>query len=704
MIYLILVYSPPYRPSASVEIVQGINSSPAQFLSLASGPNSLPEVTIIHSPAPSLFALIIGISKYRHPEVPDLPGAANDANTVKRFLTSEVGISKERIVNLRDEQATWRTILEALHKLARESAISMQDPILIYYAGHGAEAPSPVPGWEASSPNGMIQMLVPHDFTFEGSKEHRGQGIFDINLSQILEEIARNKSDNITVILDCCHLGSGTRKHASNRTLAVRGINLPPKYSIPVDLLGMETSGGLIHKIRATRSSHVLLAACKQGQYAMEREGCGVFTLAFLTLLKQEGIDKLAYMDVIMRLPDLPLQNPQCKGVNQQCVLFDSKVHNRHLTLHCICKMPGERNKYTLEAGEAHGVTKGMVFAVYRDKLATAALGSVIAFHTTPFASRCLVVGSISFPHQPVYAVQTRVGAGNDLCLFIELNDTLCGFSERLLQEMQSETSRPSFRLVYDEQDHPDLVLRTEGGLVQFKIKDPISCQYGLTRMLFNDVQAEDSDYLISILCSVADFYRYLRHLNKNGSLTQNVHVKCLELEQSGQLTDDLEDIFVPKGDNQNLVVDNTVFVPIDNSGDNLQIYGFQITNLSDDPLYAALFYFDASDLSIAANDQVDFPLPSNGSLAIGFGDSGWPARTYYLCKNQSVDVGFLKLYVSVKYVDYSGVVQNTPFHGRRRGNTLPSRSKARWDALIIPIIQRKVLSVDRAGMGPENA
>lgn len=146
------------------------------------------------SPPSSLFALIIGINKYKDPDVPDLHGAVPDANEVQKFLISKVGVAENRIVILRDAEATREKIVHAIQNLAQNPAISTQDPILIFYAGHGGEAPSP---WKTSSENDMIQMLIPHDFVSKGSKDHQGQGIFDITLSKLLADVAKKKSDNI---------------------------------------------------------------------------------------------------------------------------------------------------------------------------------------------------------------------------------------------------------------------------------------------------------------------------------------------------------------------------------------------------------------------------------------------------------------------------------------------------------------------------
>ncbi|KAG6864994.1 hypothetical protein C0993_008370 [Termitomyces sp. T159_Od127] len=115
----------------------------------------------------SLFSVLIGINKYRNPSIVDLQGAVNDANAVEDFLVSEVGASKDRIVNLRDQEATREGIVDALRNLANHSAIRAHDPILIYFAGHGSDAPSPAVGNLSNGAKGRA--LLPHDFGCDGA-------------------------------------------------------------------------------------------------------------------------------------------------------------------------------------------------------------------------------------------------------------------------------------------------------------------------------------------------------------------------------------------------------------------------------------------------------------------------------------------------------------------------------------------------------
>ncbi|KAI0309848.1 hypothetical protein OF83DRAFT_1071404, partial [Amylostereum chailletii] len=162
------------------------------------------------STASLLFALVIGIDEYYDSRVKNLSGAVADAEDVETFLIETMNVSPSRITKLHNREATRENIKECIRGLATHPDIKKGDPILIFYAGHGSEAVPPR-GWPAGGPNKKIQMLVPYDFIPSTVLSERGQGIPDITLSVLLTRIAKAKGDNITVILDCCYSGSGTR-------------------------------------------------------------------------------------------------------------------------------------------------------------------------------------------------------------------------------------------------------------------------------------------------------------------------------------------------------------------------------------------------------------------------------------------------------------------------------------------------------------
>ncbi|KAK0234488.1 hypothetical protein EDD85DRAFT_774432 [Armillaria nabsnona] len=651
------------------------------------------------SPAP-LFALVIGIDEYLSNWIPNLSGAVADADAISTFLQETLRVPTGQIKNLRNEEATRLTIETAIKDLGNNPAIKKDDPILIFYAGHGAEAKAPS-GWRSA--NGKIQMLIPHDFITSGSNNsEQGQGVLDTRLSRLLADLATKKSDNITVILDCCHSGSGTRTDdADDPTFAVRGIDLPETYAVAQNLLrdiepdsrasdvakGFDKTGLL---------SHVLLAACKHGQEAGERDGRGVFTSALLSLLREKGIDKLTYKDVITSLPDLHAQDPQCEGAHQSRYLFNSKVSSPQRELYPIRASADTPGQYVLDAGEAHGITKNAEFAVFAGRSMSSALGTVVVSNTAAFTSSCRFLSARpdEAPFRlatPGYALQTRVGEDQDVRLFVENNERLLGVFERIANEM--EAGKRGFRLVKSRADEPDLVVAADGDVIHFEIMDKICRQHGLTHMPFG-VDIDDSDALRRILQSSADFYWYLRHSNKRSPLATST-LECMKLKETGEYTDDLEEVLRPDPNGHNLNVGGVIMVDVDEEG----IYGFKITDAMSVPLYVWMFYFDVSDLSISsyyqpggAKNNTDVSLPPGESLAIGYGASGTVPHMYTLREGQDVDVGFLKLFLSTEYMDLSGIVQESPFTEIRGGARAVPESRRLWDSMCVAVVQKRSL------------
>ena len=116
-----------------------------------------------------------------------------------------------------------------------------------------------------------------------------------------------------TVILDCCHSGSGTRN--PDPTLKARRIhvgkvpsNLDQNIWSVFESSDVRQRGVVVHSDFARKGlrSHVLLAACRPQELAYERTSRGVFTVALLETLVKFGIDKLTYATLFhLRMPPL---------------------------------------------------------------------------------------------------------------------------------------------------------------------------------------------------------------------------------------------------------------------------------------------------------------------------------------------------------------------------------------------------------------
>lgn len=81
------------------------------------------------------------------------------------------------------------------------------------------------------------------------------------------------------------------------------------------------------------------------------------------------------------------------------------------------------------------------------------------------------------------------------------------------------------------------------------------------------------------------------------------------------------------------------------------------------------------------------------GLLTIGYGSGGSQPHTFYLNEGQDVDVGYIKLFLSTEYVDYSHVPQESPFllEGRAHREVKPKQRV--WDTMLIPIVQCRQMS-----------
>ncbi|KZV61918.1 hypothetical protein PENSPDRAFT_658546 [Peniophora sp. CONT] len=332
-----------------------------------------------------LFALLIGVDKYQSDQYRNLRGAVKDAENVKAFLLKQQPpVSADRIRFLTNKDATSANIIKSIESIGREKAIRRGDPILIYYAGHGSNIPKPN-GWPTASPH--IQCLAPHDARVENGIV---EGVIsDRAFGALLKKLADLKGNKITVILDCCHSGSGTRDN--DFASIPRGIEFKNKddpsieYTIRAsyqqELWGdereepVEEKRGIAHLAAFANSglrSHVLLAACSPDQSAYEDCGTreGRFTSALLHELETAGMDTLTYSELIRRLDKLPSQTPQCEGRDKdKRIIFDAGLVQRNRDCFPVRK---SALSYTLRAGHNAGLKERDVFAIYRDREAYA--------------------------------------------------------------------------------------------------------------------------------------------------------------------------------------------------------------------------------------------------------------------------------------------------------------------------------------------
>ena len=132
------------------------------------------------------WALIIGIDKYRH--VPKLQSAVRDAQAVREVLVQRYGFTRDRIIEIINDQATREGIENALYQLRKKAG--KDDSVFIYYAGHGQ-----------IDQEDQIGYWVP----MEGKPQSPGTFISN---ARVRDEIARMKAKHVYLVADSCFAGT----------------------------------------------------------------------------------------------------------------------------------------------------------------------------------------------------------------------------------------------------------------------------------------------------------------------------------------------------------------------------------------------------------------------------------------------------------------------------------------------------------------
>lgn len=151
----------------------------------------------------NIYALLVGIDKYLNP-VPPLNGCVNDIIAIKEYLEGRVATDgyELRIRTLLNQDATRQAIIDGF--LQHLCHAQTNDVVLFYYSGHGSQEQAPQEFWHLE-PDRLDETLVCYD-----SRHAGGWDLADKELAKLIAEVAA-KDPHITIILDCCHSGSGTR-------------------------------------------------------------------------------------------------------------------------------------------------------------------------------------------------------------------------------------------------------------------------------------------------------------------------------------------------------------------------------------------------------------------------------------------------------------------------------------------------------------
>lgn len=270
---------------------------------------------------PAFYALLVGINQYPDP-IPPLIGCTNDVDAMAVYLREQVAAAglHLQLCLLKNQEATREQVIQTFQGHLGQAQAG--DQVLFAYSGHGSRASAP-PELSHLGSDRLNETLVCWD-----SRLADGWDLADKELASLIAEVA-TKGPKITIILDCCHSGSGSRQMniryvaPDHRPRPITSYHLgqhpsnhrstPPHHSITPSPLPPTP---------LPQGRHVLLAACRDVQTAKEYNAKerGVFSYFMHETLKQ-ATGPLTYREVfkhtqaLITAAQVPNQTPQLEAV-----------------------------------------------------------------------------------------------------------------------------------------------------------------------------------------------------------------------------------------------------------------------------------------------------------------------------------------------------------------------------------------------------
>ncbi|VDB92294.1 unnamed protein product [Peniophora sp. CBMAI 1063] len=630
-------------------------------------------------------ALLIGIDRYRSVDLEALEGAVADTSSVRDYLHEQLHVSLDQIAILHNEKATRMAIIQQLHAFRARRTLRGGDPILIYFAGHGAISKA-----ETTSDR-PISMILPYDVDAVKDVDNEIDGfrgaISTRTLDDILGGLAADESigDNITVIFDCCN--SPVHWLPCEDDCATYGIS-SSLWAACMKIFG------LVNPVPTQDSDssrpYVLLSACGEDESAFEEGGRGGFTGALLRVLRQFGVEYVTYHDIVEYLPSLPRQTPRCEGLHVDRFIFQTRVPV--ISGSAFRVFAHGDHRYMINAGRLHGISTGARFSIHSSRYDTDADDSEQPLSTL----QAMEVGDFSTVLSPAPDAMVSDPSLPPLCFAFQISP---GSDQRKLRlHVKGDVDSPLHNLAIQgmaragllvdscsSPTHADLSLCEGNHGIEYLVCSSKIKAYGLNRLC--STSPPDELHIGRVLRAAHHFFWYLHLCPTERSLRRFVGADVHKLKRTG-CTANHPKTAVSTGDC------NEVHMTADNITD----YGMTLQSRLDIPLHVWVFYFDRSDLSIVElyrppirGDHRNPPLLPRGTLSIdGFGPGRGQAFTSYLRPDQDVDVGLFKIFMSTEPLDLSDVAQNSPFEGKNtRGIHLKEQEYERtWDVITIDVVQ----------------
>lgn len=171
-------------------------------------------------------ALLLGINVYK--SVNGLRGCLNDVENMRRLLTEQFGFRDENVKALHDSSVVKSEVKKQLKWLFKDAKPG--DRVVLHYSGHGSQTAD----LDGDEDDGADELLCLYDMDFNDPDTY----LLDDELRRWTETLP--KGVHLTVVLDSCHSGTGTR-------LLMAPAPGKPHQSVPMRVDARATSARALH-------------------------------------------------------------------------------------------------------------------------------------------------------------------------------------------------------------------------------------------------------------------------------------------------------------------------------------------------------------------------------------------------------------------------------------------------------------------------
>ena len=320
------------------------------------------------------WALLIGINEYIYEGIPDLKGCENDVNLMYQVLTTKYGFTRDNIGVLLSGSATKANMVVAFREWLIEKP-NPDDTVILYYSGHGVQTVD----MSGDEDDGFDEALCPTDVKPNTAQTEFVNVLLDDELEDLLGQIP---TDNVTIILDCCHSGTATKSLVPVGMCSSRVINRDLVLAPNPNRIPLREQPRTGSRKDVAEMNHVVITGCDDHEVSQERTWytpdvgyfrCGVLTKNLVEELErsQTGVTYATLMDRVRKsIGAGAVQTPQIHGDIDRPI-FSMRDVGGNIANNLFSAKPyvlitnTVQDLLTLNAGSLHGVTRGSVYAVY---------------------------------------------------------------------------------------------------------------------------------------------------------------------------------------------------------------------------------------------------------------------------------------------------------------------------------------------------